>query len=226
MPKTAKKIQKDTWSIPLYDVDGTEKGVIEAPEELKKAEISPKLLAQYVRVYLANQRQGTASTKTRSEVAGSTKKIYRQKGTGRARHGARKASLFIGGGITFGPKPRDFSLKLNKKQKRKALLGALCMKIQNKEIAGLSNAFLDMKPKTKLFAQFLKKSGLSEKKASILLIIPQKKESQFNLAARNISFLKVMKEHQVNPYILMKYRNILVCEDSLNHIVGSFSKKA
>ncbi len=225
MAKTVKKTTKNSLVIPLYDIDGTEKGSIEVPEEIKSAEVSLKLLAQYVRVYLANQRQGNASTKTRSEVVGSTKKIYRQKGTGRARHGARKASLFIGGGVTFGPKPRDFSMKLNKKQKRKALLGAFFMKIKEKGITGLSSAFLDIEPKTKLFAEFLKKSGIQEKNKSMLLIMPGEKNSRLDLAARNVSRLEVMKENQVNPYILMKYRKILLFEDSLKHVVSRFTQE-
>src|SRR3989338_9847754 len=106
------------------------------PKEIFAVEASPRLLAQYVRVYLANRRQGTASAKTRAEVKGSTRKIYKQKGTGKARHGDIKAPIFIGGGVVGGPIPRDFSLKFNKKQKRKVLFYALTLKLKQKDIFG------------------------------------------------------------------------------------------
>ncbi len=95
------------------------------PEEIFGLEVKPQLLAQAVRVYLANQRQGTQNAKTRAEVERTRKKLYRQKGTGGARHGDRKAPIFVGGGVAFAPKPRDYSLALSKKMRRLALYGAL-----------------------------------------------------------------------------------------------------
>ena len=118
--KKVKKTVKAGLTIPVYGLDGKEKGAAELPKEIFTVEASPKLLAQYVRVYLVNRRQGTASTKTRGEVSGSTRKIYKQKGTGKARHGDIKAPIFTGGGVVGGPKPQDYSLKLNKKQTKKA----------------------------------------------------------------------------------------------------------
>ena len=117
---------------------------------------------QYVHIYLTNQRQGTVSTKTRSEVRGSTRKIYRQKGTGRARHGAKKAPIFVGGGITFGPKPRIFALSMNKKQKKLALVSALSYALKEKKISGAQER-PSMEPKTKIHARFLKNAGLADK---------------------------------------------------------------
>src|SRR3990172_10626024 len=141
--KTKKEVRKKNvkagLTLPVYGVDGKEKTPADLQKEIFSVEVNPRLLAQYVRVYLANQRQGNASTKTRGEVTGSTRKIYRQKGTGNARHGSIKAPIFVGGGITFGPKPRDYSLKMNKKQKTLALFSSLTVKANDKEIFALQD---------------------------------------------------------------------------------------
>jgi large subunit ribosomal protein L4 len=117
--------------------------IIDFPKEMFESIENKPLLAQAVRVYLANQRQGNASTKTRGEVHGTTKKVYKQKGTGRARHGAKKAPIFVGGGIAGGPKPRDYSLKLNKQQKKIALICALTLKRNEKKLFVLENGTKD-----------------------------------------------------------------------------------
>ena len=109
--------EKATVSVNVVGIDGKISGKIALPGEIFGEKVNKALLAQAVRVYLANQRQGNASTKTRGEVEGSTRKIYRQKGTGRARHGSVRAPIFVKGGIVFGPKPRDFSLDMPKKKK-------------------------------------------------------------------------------------------------------------
>src|SRR3989338_4919632 len=135
--KTETKKSSAGLTIPVYDLNGKEKGTVELAKEIFAVEASPKLLAQYVRVYLANRRQGTASTKTRGEITGSTRKIYKQKGTGRDRHGDIKAPIFVGGGTVGGPKPRDYSLKFNKKQTKKALFYSLSLKFKEQGIFGL-----------------------------------------------------------------------------------------
>src|SRR6266404_5428662 len=123
-----------TVSVAVVGIDGKVSGKVSLPGEMFGEKVNKALLAQAVRVYLANQRQGNASTKTRGEVDGSTAKIYRQKGTGRARHGSKRAPIFVKGGIVFGPKPRDFSLSLPQKMKRKALFSALSAKVKDKEV--------------------------------------------------------------------------------------------
>src|SRR3989338_3928790 len=117
--KEAPKLAKN--EVNIYSLSGKQTGTEELQKEMFELKDNPELIAQYVRVYLYNQRQGTVSSQTRSEVTGTSQKVYRQKGTGRARHGAAKANLFRGGGVTFGPKPREFSMSLNKKQKLKTL---------------------------------------------------------------------------------------------------------
>src|SRR3990170_8751536 len=118
----------------LFNIDGESVGKISLPPEIFAYKVGPKLLAQAVYIHLANQRAGTRSTKTRSQVTGSTRKIYRQKGTGRARHGDITAPIFVGGGIVGGPKPRDYSANMNKKQKRKALFISLSEKAKRGEV--------------------------------------------------------------------------------------------
>ena len=137
-PEVKKVAVKKTsgLTVPVYDIKGKEKGTLILPKEAFAVSVKPQLLAQAVRVYQFNRRQGTASTKTRGEVTGSTRKIYRQKGTGRARHGDIKAPIFVGGGIVGGPKPKDYSLGINKKQKTKAFFGALTLKLKEKNILG------------------------------------------------------------------------------------------
>jgi len=221
----SKKTKKETtaktkWSIPIYDLTGEIKKYQSLPKEILASEINNKLLAQSVRVYLANRRQGTASTKTRGEVTGSTRKIYRQKGTGRARHGDIKAPIFVGGGVVGGPKPKDFSLKLNKKQRRKALFGALSLKFKNKEIIGLSNKSLEIKPKTKNLISFFRKVNLEKDKK--LLIVPEKEADNLRLAARNIPGVKIISVKSINCYQILNHQGILIIDKAIESIKKHF----
>lgn len=216
LPEKKVKDQKKTdrgLTIPVYNIDGKVKGDLELPKEIFQTGGKPQLLAQYVRVYLANQRQGTASTKTRAEVVGSTRKIYRQKGTGRARHGDIKAPVFVGGGIVGGPKPRDFSLKLNKRQKNKALLYALTLKHKEKEIIALSKDFLTIEPKTKRINEFLKLLDLTDKK--ILLLHTILKSNNLVLASRNLQNISAFDINSIDPYTVLKNQKILILENAV-----------
>ena len=124
------EVKAGSLKVTVVGIDGASKGSMTLPEAVFGAKPNKALIAQAVRVYLANQRQGNAATKTRGEVIGTTKKIYRQKGTGRARHGAAKAPIFVGGGVAHGPHPHDFSMEFPKKMKQKALISALSEKTQ------------------------------------------------------------------------------------------------
>ncbi len=204
---------KSGLTIPVYSVDGKETGNLELPEDFFNVEVNRRLLAQYVRVYLANRRQGTASTKTRGEVKGSTRKIYRQKGTGRARHGDIKAPIFVGGGVVGGPKPRKFSLKLNKKQAKKALFSALTLKFREKGIFGLSEDFLKIEPKTRLMVRFLNAVGFEKER--ILVVLPKMQKNNLLLAARNISNISLIGMTSINPYEVLKNGKVLIVEGGL-----------
>lgn len=223
MPRI-KKIQKEEKNLDLmikvYDISGKETGKLELPKEIFSVEVNPILIAQYVRVYLANQRQGNAATRTRSEVTGSTRKIYRQKGTGKARHGDIKAPIFVGGGIVGGPKPRDYSLKINKKQKRKALFSALTLKCKENKIIGLSNDFIKIKPKTKIFANFLNQLKLSKTKN--LLVIPKIEKNNLLLAVRNLPNMNFLDATLINAYDILKYNYIFIIEEALTVINKHF----
>lgn len=220
-PTKEKKTATKGLSMPIYDLTGKSEKEMELPKEIFSVEANPQILAQYIRVYLANQRQGNASTKTRSEVTGSTRKIYKQKGTGRARHGARKAPIFVGGGVTQGPKPKDFSLKIGKKQKRIALFNSLTLKAKENSIVGLTNEVLNIEPKTKKIAGLFKTIGLNDQK--VLLVLPNMKNNLW-MASRNIDSLKGIISADINPYFVLKYRKIIFTEDALKNLISHFTK--
>lgn len=155
------------------------------------------LLAQAVRVHLANQRQGTQSAKTRAEVNRTRKKLYKQKGTGGARHGDKKAPIFVGGGIAFAPKPRDYSLKLSKQMKKKALEEAL--KLKKSEKLTIPAKFSG---KTRDFAKLL--SG-----AKSYLIVTDGYQEKIWRAGRNIPGVTILPKDQLNAYEVLKAEKIL-----------------
>jgi len=217
-----KRKKKTSLSAIICDVHGKELGDIDLPKEIFSVTASSKLLAQYVRVYLANQRQGTQLTKTRSEVSGSTRKIYRQKGTGRARHGDIKAPIFVGGGVAHGPKPRDFSLKINKKQKRKALFSALTQRFKSGDIYFV-DGLLKIKPKTKNFVKILADLKLDKTK-SILLVLPKEKSENLVLASRNIKEVEFANVASLNAYQVLKARKIIFTKEALPVLLNSINE--
>ncbi|MGH7246030.1 MAG: 50S ribosomal protein L4, partial [Candidatus Levyibacteriota bacterium] len=153
--------------VDVFDAKGKVVSSMTLPKELFDMPINKTLMAQAVRVFLGNQRQGTVSTKTRGEVAGSTRKIYRQKGTGRARHGGIRAPIFVKGGIAHGPKPKDYTFSLPVKMRRKALFSALSAKVKEggiRVVSGLSK----IEPKTKPVAELL--TAIAAEK--VLLVMP------------------------------------------------------
>lgn len=216
--------------VDLYDTTGKKIDKIKLPEEIFKAKVNPVLIAQAVRVYLANQRQGTQSAKTRSEVSGSGRKIYRQKGTGRARHGDRYAPIFVGGGVAFPPKPRDFSLKMGKKAKRKALFSALTQKLNGKAIL-VVEGLEKIKAKTKEMVQILGNLGnlsnlsISKKgETKILLVLPTKIENLI-MAARNIKGVTLTPAALLNTYTVLENDQIIFLKDSIKKLSEIFLKE-
>ncbi len=211
---TIKKIEKKSnLSLSIYDIEGKELKTVELPKEVFAVTKNNSLLAQAVRVYLVNQRQGNVKVKTRSEVIGSTRKIYRQKGTGKARHGAIKAPIFVGGGVAHGPKQKDYNLKFNKKEKKIALYGALSIKLKEKKVFGLDEKALVMKPKTKTVVNFLKKLELIGK--NNLMILKKMETNNLVLAMRNISNLTFTDVNSLNPYLVLKSSSLIFVENSL-----------
>jgi large subunit ribosomal protein L4 len=209
----------------VYDIKGKVAESITLPEEIFGVKVNKTLMTQAVRVYLANQRRGTLSTKSRGEVKISTKKIYKQKGTGRARHGAASAPIFVGGGIAFGPKPRDFSLKLNQNMKRVALFSALTSKLKDggiKVVAGLEK----IEPKTNKMATVFKNLELDGKKTQVLLVMPKAGSESASVvkAARNIKGVTVIGSNLINTYAVLSSRNILFMKDSISALKETFVK--
>ncbi|MCL5438387.1 MAG: 50S ribosomal protein L4 [Patescibacteria group bacterium] len=223
--KTAKKpaVQRVSGlQIEVFDIKGKVVKKISLSKEIFGVKVNRQLLSQAVRVYLANQREGTASTKTRGEVRGSTRKIYKQKGTGRARHGAIRAPIFVHGGIVFGPKPRDYSLKLTKKMRKAALSSALSLMYKNNEIKILSGLG-GIKPKTKEIAGVIKNLGLDTKKTDTILILPGKVENVYR-AARNIEGLDITYANQLNAYEILASKMLLLMDESMPVIEKHFER--
>ncbi len=203
----------------VFDQNGRVTGKISLLKEIFAAKVNNELLAQAVRVYLANQRQGTASTKTRGEVAGSTRKIYRQKGTGRARHGSLKAPIYVGGGIVFGPKPRDYSLKLPKQMKREALFSALSSKFAHGELL-IVEGFEKLAAKTKELAKTLKNLNFEFKndklKQKILLV--GKPQANLLRASRNLKNLKTLPTDLLNAYSILTCDKVILTKEAVAKI--------
>lgn len=214
-PKKKSRLEAKTYSIV-----GEEVGMTVLPEEIFACVPNMALIAQYVRVYLTNQRQGTVSALTRSEVTGSTKKIWRQKGTGRARHGAAKANLFVGGGVTFGPKPKEYLKSLNKKQKKQALFSALSQKAAEGAIRILTTKGLGKDPQTKMVAAALAKIGASD---TVLFISTTVSKNPFVLSARNIQGIDIMQASTLNAYAVLNHNLLIFVDDALQSLVTHFT---
>lgn len=183
--------------------------------------VSPRLVAQVARVYQSELHQGTKSTKTRGEVTGSTRKIFRQKGTGRARHGSIKAPIFVGGGIAFGPKPHDPALNLSKKMRRNALTGLFSEKVKQSQVSvvsGLGN----MSGKTKDMAQLLRKMDLLGKR---LLLVVTSDMKQAYLSARNLEKVVVRPMTSVSPFDLLRNSNIIFAREAFDMFLKRLGKK-
>lgn len=220
-----RKIEKDksTLTVSVYDTNGKEIETIFLPEEMFKAKVNKILMAQAVRVYLANQRQGSASTKTRGEVTGSTRKIYRQKGTGRARHGGIRAPIFVHGGIAHGPKPQDHSLAMPKKMKKAALFSALTTKLVEQSVKIVSG-LETLEPKTKIMANVLNHFGLADKKAKILLVTPENIET-VTRAGRNLTGVTITSANRLNTYEVLNAKSLIFMKNSIQKMQEVFGKK-
>ena len=204
-------------SAPMYDMKGAEKGTVALPETFFKVVASPKLLAQYVRVYLSNQRQGTHSAKTRSEVVGSTRKIWRQKGTGRARHSSRKANLFVGGGVTFGPQPRSHALRMSKKQRQKALFTSLSIKAKDGKVKVVDGAS-KLEGKTKEIKDTF--SGLGVEPRKTLFVYAPDQATTFKKVMGNIQGVHTSQDRLLNAYSVLRADTVVFTKEALEDFVS------
>lgn len=212
-------------SVSVVDMAGKSAGKVDLPEDIFGAKINPTLMAQAVRVYLANQRQGTASTKTRGKVTASTRKIYRQKGTGRARHGANSAPIFVGGGVAHGPLPRDYSLDLPKKMRRAALFSALTQKHNDDSVVVLDANGASGKTKEVMSAlkalNMVRKDGKTHK----VLFVISGDTGAIKKAARNIEGLDLTSVNTLTTYEVLNHRHLLFLKDAVEVMSSVYLKK-
>ena len=219
------EVKETGLKLSVYDLKGAVAESLTLPKEIFEAKINDSLMAQAVRVYLANQRRGTLKTKSRGEVSISTRKIYRQKGTGRARHGAASAPIFVGGGIAFGPKPRDFSMKLNQGMKKAALFSALSAKLKDGEIK-IITGLEKIEQKTSKMAAVVKNLELNGKGQSLLLVTPKAGADFENVvkAARNIKGVSVVSANQLNTYSILVHNRVLFMKNAVESLKETFLK--
>lgn len=206
--------------VALFDTKGKETSKkVELSDSIFAVEPNEHAFYLDVKLYLANQRQGTHKSKERGEIAGSTRKIKKQKGTGTARAGSIKSPIFRGGGRIFGPRPRNYSFKLNKKIRKVARRSALTTKLQKGEIVVLQNVDFDS-IKTKNYAEFLTNFDLLGKKS--LLVVAEENKNVY-LSARNLKGAKVINASELNTYDISNANKVLLCEGSLNVIEQNLS---
>lgn len=204
----------------VYNIKGEDTGKkVQLNGDIFGIEPNDHVIYLAVKQYLADQRQGTHKTKERSEITGSTRKLLRQKGSGGARHGDIKSPTMRGGGRVFGPKPRDYSFKLNKKVKALARKSALAYKAQGDAIVVVEDFNFD-EPKTKAFAQLQKNLNVEGKK--LLLVLPGVNKNVY-LSARNIQRVEVMTASALNTYKVMN-ANVLVVTESALQLMDSFAQ--
>lgn len=205
----------------VLKIDGTESGKkVVLDDAIFGIEPNDHAIYLDVKQYLANQRQGTSKTKDRSEVAYSTKKLIRQKGSGGARHGSRKAGIYTGGGRVFGPKPRDYHFKLNKKLKQLARFSALSYKVKENALIVVEPFTMDA-PKTKEFIQILKNIKAGDRK--ILFVLPENSQNIY-LSSRNLPEVNVKSVDEINTYNIMNaYSMVMV--DGVQDILASRIKR-
>jgi len=222
VPKKTALKKIDGYKADVFDMEGKKIEEISLDKKYFGVNVSPRLVAQYVRVYEDRQHQGTRRVKTRADVIGSTAKIFRQKGTGRARHGSRKAPIFVGGGVAHGPQPKGDSLTISKKQKKLVFYGALTMQYKNRGFIFMKG--LDkVQPKTKAMSDVLKKNDL-DKTNKLLLVYSKLQNKDLILSARNIAGLSLKNAGLLNAMDLLKAKKILMTVESLDYITQHENK--
>ena len=190
-------------NVAVYNTDGQEVGTMELNDAVFGVEVNEHLVHMAVVAQLANKRQGTQKAKTRAEVSGGGKKPWRQKGTGHARQGSTRAPQWKGGGIVFAPTPRDYTISLNKKEKRLALKCALTSRVQENKFLVVDDFGMDS-IKTKKMAETLKNL-----KACKALVVAPENDTNTVLSARNISDVKVASPKTINVYDILKYSTVV-----------------
>ena len=196
-------------NVSVYNMEGSVVGSLELNERVFAAPINEHLLHMAVVSQLANKRQGTQSAKTRSEVSGGGKKPWRQKGTGHARQGSTRAPQWTGGGVVFAPKPRDYSIKMNKKEKAAAIRSALTSRVNENKFYVLDELKLDEVKTKKMVAV------LNNLKVNKALVVTAEKDDNVVLSSRNIPTVRAAFTSTINVYDILKYDTIVITKDAV-----------
>ena len=199
-------------NVSVYNIEGKEVGTIDLNDAVFGVEVNEHLVHMAVVSQLANKRQGTQKAKTRSEVSGGGRKPWRQKGTGHARQGSTRAPQWTGGGVVFAPTPRDYSFKLNKKERKAALKSALTSRVEEKKFIVVDEINFD-EIKTKKFQDVL--NNLSVSKA---LVVLEDGNKNAELSARNIADVKTAKTNTINVYDILKYNTVIATKAAVQAI--------
>ncbi len=208
--------------VSVYNISGQETGrKIKLDDSIFGVEPNDHVIYLDVKQYMAKKRQGTHKTKERAEIVGSTKKIKKQKGTGTARAGDIKSPIFRGGGRTFGPRPRNYSFKLNRKVKKLARKSALTYKAKDNNIIVLEDFNFD-EPKTKQMVEIRNNLNLDNKK---LLLVLSEQNNNIYLSSRNLKDVKVVTTSQINTYDVLNASTIVFAESSLDTLTNIFNNK-
>ena len=196
-------------NVSVYNMEGKEVGTIELNDAVFGVEVNEHLVHMAVVAQLANKRQGTQKAKTRSEVSGGGRKPWRQKGTGHARQGSTRSPQWTGGGVVFAPKPRDYSIKLNKKERRLAIKSALTTKVNESKLIVLDSFELD-EIKTKKFV-----AVMNNLKAEKALVVLNEKNDNVIKSANNVPTVKTALTNTINVYDILKYDTLVLTQDAV-----------
>ena len=199
-------------NVSVYNMEGKEVGTIDLNDAIFGVEVNEHLVHMAVVQQLANNRQGTQKAKTRSEVSGGGRKHWRQKGTGHARQGSIRAPQWTGGGVVFAPVPRDYSFKLNKKEKRAALKSALTDKVANAKLIVVDELKFE-EIKTKNFAQVMKNLDVNNG-----LVVVNENDVNVMMSAKNIADVKMALPNTINVYDIMKAGKVVLTKDAVKTI--------
>ena len=199
-------------NVTVYNIEGKQVGTIDLNDEVFGVEINEHLVHKAVVGQMANKRQGTQSAKTRTEVRGGGRKPWRQKGTGHARQGSIRSPQWKGGGVVFAPKPRDYSKKMNKKERVLAIKSALTSKVNNEKLVVLDQfAFDEIKTKKM-------KEVLDNLKVNKALLVLDKKDEKVTLSARNLPNVRTVSTNSINVYDILKYDTLVITKDAVAQI--------
>ena len=199
-------------NVSVYNIEGKEVGTIDLNDAVFGVEVNEHLVHMAVVSQLANNRQGTQKAKTRSEVSGGGRKPWRQKGTGHARQGSTRAPQWTGGGVVFAPVPRDYSFKMNKKEKRAALKSVLTAKVQENKVVILDELKLD-EVKTKAMVNVL-----NNVKAEKAIVVLKENDEKVVLSARNIAGVQTSLVNTINVYDILKHNTLVMTKEAVQAI--------